>query len=73
MERGTWWATVHRVAKSQTLLSTHMHIVNLQYCVSFRCIAECFSYIYIYIYIYTYILFPYIFRDGWMASLTGWT
>ena len=67
MERGTWRATVHRVAKSQTLLSTHMHIVNLQYCVSFRCLAECFSYIYI------YILFPSIFWDGWMASLTGWT
>ena len=69
MDRGTWQATIHRVAKSQTWLSTHMHIVNLQYCVSFRCIAECFGYIYI----YTHVLFPSIFQDGWMASLTGWT
>ena len=23
MDRGAWWATVHRVAKGQTLLSTH--------------------------------------------------
>ena len=23
MDRGVWWATVHRVAKSQTPLSTH--------------------------------------------------
>ena len=26
MERGAWWATVHGVTKSQTLLSTHTHI-----------------------------------------------
>ena len=25
MGRGAWWATVHRVAKSQTGLSTHTH------------------------------------------------
>ena len=25
MDRGAWWATVHGVAKSQTLLSTHTH------------------------------------------------
>ena len=23
MDRGTWWATVHRVTQSQTQLSTH--------------------------------------------------
>ena len=26
MDRGTCWTTVHRVAESQTQLSTHMHI-----------------------------------------------
>ena len=26
MDRGTWWATVHGVAKSQTWLSTHVYI-----------------------------------------------
>ena len=25
MDRGAWWAVVHRVAKSQTWLSTHTH------------------------------------------------
>ena len=25
MDRGTWWATVHGITKSQTLLSTHTH------------------------------------------------
>ena len=25
MHRGAWWATVHRVAKSSTCLSTHIH------------------------------------------------
>ena len=33
MDRGAWWATVHRVAKSWTrlkLLSTHMHIYMLR-------------------------------------------
>ena len=25
MDRGTWWATVHEVAKSWTWLSVHMH------------------------------------------------
>ena len=25
MDRGAWWATVHRVTKSQTWLSTHTH------------------------------------------------
>ena len=30
MDRGAWWATVHRVAKSQTRLkglSTHIHVI----------------------------------------------
>ena len=26
MDRGAWWATVHRVTKSQTQLSTHAHL-----------------------------------------------
>ena len=25
MDRGVWWATVHRVAKNQTQLSTYIH------------------------------------------------
>ena len=25
MDRGVWWATVHRVTKGQTRLSVHMH------------------------------------------------
>ena len=28
MDRGAWRATVHGVAKSQTRLSTHAHIIN---------------------------------------------
>ena len=30
MDRGAWWATVHRVAKSQMRLSMHTYIVNLK-------------------------------------------
>ena len=33
MDRGAWWATLHRVAKSRTLLkrlSMHMHIYMLR-------------------------------------------
>ena len=26
MDRGAWWAIVHRITKSQTRLSTHAHI-----------------------------------------------
>ena len=29
IDRGAWWATVHGVSKSQTLLSTHTHIHTL--------------------------------------------
>ena len=32
MDRGAWWATVHRVAKSQTGLSDYTYL--LTYCVS---------------------------------------
>ena len=28
MDRGAWWATVHRVAKNQTLLRIHTHTSN---------------------------------------------
>ena len=28
MDRETWWATVHGVTKSQTLLSTHTYITE---------------------------------------------
>ena len=27
MDRGAWWAIIHRVTKSQTQLSTHTHIL----------------------------------------------
>ena len=30
IDRGTWWAMVHRVAKSQTLLNTHTHMTDNQ-------------------------------------------
>ena len=30
MDRGTWWATVHGVTKSQTQLSAHTHTVKNQ-------------------------------------------
>ena len=30
MDKGAWWATVHRAAKSRTLLSTeHIHVLAL--------------------------------------------
>ena len=32
MDRGTWWATVHRVAKSQTHLSTHAIVTVISFC-----------------------------------------
>ena len=36
MDRGAWWTTVHGVAKSQTGLSTHIHIIcYLAYLVRF--------------------------------------
>ena len=45
MDRGTWWATVHQVAKSQTGLSTHTYsiiyvysIVQYDMCV---CVCVC--------------------------------
>ena len=28
IDRGTWWAIVHRVAKSQTRLRDYKHILN---------------------------------------------
>jgi len=38
MDRGAWWAAVHRVAKSQTLLkqlSTAQHIWKGTYCTKY--------------------------------------
>ena len=29
MDRGAWWATGHRIVKSQTQLSTAQHTINL--------------------------------------------
>ena len=79
MDRAAWWATVRRVAKSQTRLkgcSTHSQsdtvsfsmagvglwflvflflktwsIVNLQYCVNFKCTAKWSSYTHTHTYI----------------------
>ena len=51
MDREAWWATVHRVAKSQTRLkwlSMHTCIVDLQWHVSFSCTAQWLGFIYIY-------------------------
>ena len=61
MDRGTWWSTVHGVAKSRTQLSdcTYTHIVDVQCCFSFRCTAKWFSYTYIYICFLSKILFHY--------------
>ena len=30
MDKGSWWATVHRVAKSQTRLSMHTYVGTFQ-------------------------------------------
>ena len=38
-DRGTWWATVHGTAESQTRLSD-THTVDLQQCLYFRCTAK---------------------------------
>ena len=35
MDRGAWWATVHRITKSWTQLSTHIHIQN------YHCVTRC--------------------------------
>ena len=32
MDRGAWWATVHRVTKNQTRLNTHTHNILLYEC-----------------------------------------
>ena len=42
MDRGAWWAAVHRVAKSWTRPNngTNVHIFDLQSCVSFWRAAE---------------------------------
>ena len=64
MDRGACWDTVHGVTKSRTQLkrlSTHAHIIDLQYCVNFR-YSQVIVYIYIYIYIYIYNLFIYLFQ-----------
>ena len=67
MDRGAWWATVHRVAKGRTRLKRHsMHAyrcvrvrcVYIYMCVYIYicvCVCVCMC-IYIYIYIYIYIL-----------------
>ena len=34
MDRGTWWATVHGVTKTQTQLSKHAHIIGLHWWIS---------------------------------------
>ena len=44
MDRGAWWATIHRVVKNWTQLSTHTRIADVPYCVSFKCIANGFRY-----------------------------
>ena len=36
MDRGTWWATVHGVAKSWTQLSTHIEILDSQFMVQLK-------------------------------------
>ena len=51
MDRGAWWATVRRIAKSQTQLKrlSTQHIADLQYHVSLRCTAQWFSYMCVFI------------------------
>ena len=39
MDRGSWWATVHEVAKSQTRLSTHTLRLNERDLISFQLYA----------------------------------
>ena len=38
MDRGAWWAIVHRVAKSQIRLSTHAMIAVISFCLPKDCI-----------------------------------
>ena len=48
MDRGAWWATVHRVAKSQTQLKplhTHTHIHRAVTQLHVRCMLSCFSHV----------------------------
>ena len=49
MDRGAWWATVHRVAKSQTRLKQLSRHGWLQCCVSSTCTAKWLNYTYTYI------------------------
>ena len=61
MDRGTWRATVHRVAKSQTQLTTKQQyvIINIHIYVCIYTDTSVFVYIYVHIYtcvyIYTYV------------------
>ena len=62
---GAWWAAVYGVAQSQTRLKQlssssssiclilYWSMIDLQCCVSFRCIARWFSYTYTYIYCFS--------------------
>ena len=66
MDRGAWWATVRRVAKSRIQLkqlSTHKHTAELQCCVNFWCTAKWFNYTYINIFFFIY--FPLWFITGY--------
>ena len=50
MDRGTWWATVHWVAKNQTCLSTHAYARTYIYVCMCVCIIHTYLCTYIYIY-----------------------
>ena len=48
MDKGAWWATVRGVAKESDMTEC-ICIVDLQCCISIRCVAKQFSYILIHI------------------------
>ena len=54
MNRGAWRATIHGVAKTQTLLSDHTHVHSALF-ISSHEINKLVIYIYIYTHTYTYI------------------
>ena len=44
MDRGAWWATVHRVTKRETRLSMHTVLLVIHICSSVKCLFKSFAY-----------------------------
>ena len=78
MDRGAWWATVHRVTKRQTRLSMHTVLLVIQICSSVKCLFKSFAYFFFKVFIWLQILLPRpgiesMFPAFEVQSLNHWT